>query len=320
MRNSWNCGIKRIPREFSALPVEAMIAEVMYAAEIDETGGADSAIINITGRVVAYSFRDRQVRLQLPLGGVALDSVELDGKSAALRPVVTDSGTSYEIMLDKSGLHVIDLKLRIPFERTGPAGRFSLPLRPVAAGALRFKLPAGDLNLRVGGDSGAYRRQQLGNDKLAVIPIDKGGDLSVAWQPHQTRAGVDGIIHTETATALSVEDAGVNISSTFSYHVRLGSMTEAVFALPPEITVRQIRGPDLAGWEIDGEGAQRRLRVFLGRKVEDKTELTFDLFLAKQFTAQAEVLKLPDFAPQGVTRERAALRSMPAINSQSLAE
>ncbi len=290
-------------RIIAPAPVEAMIAEALYAAEVDAAAGPESAVIQVTGRVVAYSFRDRQVRLELPLGNVALDAVAVDGKSAAVQPNVTEQGTSYEILLQRPGLHVIDLKFRIPFERTGPAGRFSLPFKPVAAGALRFKLPAGDLKLRVGGGSGAYRRQQLAGDQLAVIPIDQGGNVAVSWQPQQTRAGVDGVIHTETASVLSVDDAGVNLTSTFSYRVRLGSMTDAIYALPQEVTVRQIRGQDLAGWEIEGEGANRRLRVFLRRKVEDKTELTFDLFLARQFTAEPQLLKLPDFAPQEVTRE-----------------
>ncbi|TWU12060.1 hypothetical protein CA54_08760 [Symmachiella macrocystis] len=290
-------------RILAPAPVEAMVAEAMYAAEIDAAAGQESAIINIIGRIVAYSYRDRQVALTLPLGNIALDSVEVDGKAAALTPRAGDGGTDYELLLDRPGMHVIDLKFRIPYERTGPAGRFTLPLRPVAAGALRFQLPGSDLNLRINGGSGAYRRQKLGDTELAVIPVDRGGKIEVAWQPRQTRAGVDGVIHTETATALSVDDAGVNITSTFDYRVRQGSMNFALFALPADVTVRKISGKDVAGWAIEGPDNDRQLRVFLGRKVEDQTELTFDLFVARQFTAESNVLTLPAFAPLQITRE-----------------
>lgn len=278
-------------------PVESMIAEALYAAEID------GEFVRVTGRIVAYSFRDSQVGLPLPLGAVAIDSAELDGQAAPLRSKQTKSGAHLEVLLDEPGMHVIDLKLRLPLELTGPAGRFSLPLKAVPAGLLRFKLPAADLDLRIGGARGVYRRQQTGEDTFAVIPIDQGGAIDVRWQPQQTRAGVEGVIHTEATTVLSVDDAGVQLTSTFRYEVRGGSLAEVVFSLPDGLTLRQIRGEDVGGWEIEGEGENRKLRVFLRRKVEDNTELTFDIFLANQFTDQPSTLQLPNFAPLNVTRE-----------------
>ncbi len=80
-------------------------------------------------------------------------------------------------------------------------------------------------------------------------------------------------------------------------------MNFALFALPADVTVRKISGNDVAGWAIEGPDNDRRLRVFLGRKVEDQTELTFDLFVARQFTAESNVLTLPAFAPLQITRE-----------------
>ena len=278
-------------------PVESTIAEALYAAEIDGT------VVKVTGRIVAYSFRDGQIRLPLPLGTVAIDSAQLNGKTAPLRSRQTKSGGVTEILLGQPGMHVIDLSLRLPLEQTGPAGRFTFPLKAIPAGTLRFKLPTADLNLRVGGSSGAYRRQQLGDEHFAVIPIDNGGDIAIGWQPRQTRAGVDGIIHTDVATVLSVDDAGVNLASSFAFHARQGAISDITFSLPSEVTVRQIRGPDVGGWEMNGAGENRTLRVFLRRKIADKTELQFDLFLAKQFTAESQKLRLPDFAPQNVTRE-----------------
>jgi len=287
----------------SPAPVEALVAEAMYAAEIEQPQSAESAIVKVTGRVVAYSYRNRQVKLPLPLGDVALDKVEVDGQAAALQSRFEGEKTINEVLLKQAGMHVIDVEFRIAYEPTGPAGRFTLPLKPVAAGALRFQIPGADLKLRVNGSSGAYRRQRLGDQDLAVIPIADGGDLEVSWQPEQTRAGVDGVIHTETATAFSVDDAGVSMTSTFAYHVRQGAIADALFALPADVTVRAIRGADVAGWEIAEEGDARQLRVFLRRKVEDATELTVELFLARQFSTESDVLNFPAFAPQEITRE-----------------
>ncbi|MGE5191357.1 MAG: hypothetical protein ACM3U2_02575, partial [Deltaproteobacteria bacterium] len=195
----------------------------------------------------------------------------------------------------------------LPVEQTGAAGKFTLPAHPVASGALRFTLPAGDLSLRVSGGATTYRKLRDGEATIAIVAIDQGGDVTLAWAPAHAREAVQGIVHVESATALYLGDAGLRLSSRFKYTVRQGSISDVAFSLPQGLLVRQIAGLDLGGWEIAGEGAERMLKVFLRRPVNDSTTLQFDLYMAQPFTEQAAPVAVPAFVPQGVTRETGTL-------------
>ncbi|HVW02114.1 MAG TPA: hypothetical protein VHB77_17315, partial [Planctomycetaceae bacterium] len=225
----------------TSAPVDGLVDEALYAIEVVPFKEGQPARANVTARIVLTSFRKDQIQLALPLGRVAFQSAQLDGKSAALiTPPEADK--PLEVAVTGVGPHVLDLKFAVAVERIGPAGRLALPLKPVPSGLLRFVLPAPDLTVRVNG-GGAFRRTKLGDDQLVLIPVDQGGDVTIAWQPAQTRAAVEGTIHTEIAQGLIIDDSGVRLEATSVFRVRQGSLSEALFALPAPLAVRRIGGP-----------------------------------------------------------------------------
>src|SRR5262249_54981630 len=156
------------------------------------------------GRFVLHSFRDDQNSLALPLGRIALTQAQLDGQSAAIVTREAASGPELTVVVPARGVHILDVKFSLPVEQTGAAGKFTLPAKPVAAGALRFTLPANELNVRVSGGPATFRRVREKEQTIAVIPVDQGGDISVAWTPAQVREAMQGTVHVESATALYV--------------------------------------------------------------------------------------------------------------------
>src|SRR5262249_44495464 len=155
---------------------------------------------------------DGQISLALPLGRVALTQALLDGQSAAIITRDAAWGTELTVVIPARGVHVLDVKFSLPVEQTGAAGKITLPAKPVAAGSLRFTLPANDLNVRVSGGAAAVRKVREKEQTIAVIPVDQGGDITVAWTPAQAREAMQGIVHVESATALYVGDAGLRLS------------------------------------------------------------------------------------------------------------
>jgi hypothetical protein len=284
-------------------PTDGLVAEALYAVEIPAAAAGRKPTTDVSGRFVLHSFRDDQISLVLPLGRVALTRAQLDGQSAALVTRDAGSGPELTVVVPARGIHVLDVKFTLPVEQTGAAGKFTLPTQPVAAGSLRLTLPANDLNLRVSGGAAAFRKVRDNEKSIAIIPVDQGGGVTVAWTPSQTREAMQGIVHVESATALFVGDAGLRLNSSFKYAVRQGAISDVVYALPPGLLVRQITGLDLGGWEIAGEGANRTLKVFLRRPVSDSTTVQFDLYMAQPFTEQAQPVAVPQLVPQGVTRE-----------------
>jgi len=329
------------PNERVEAPASAdgVVAEALLAAKLIPGVEATKtpARIAVAARFVLHSFREHQITLPLPLGNVALMKAEFDGRPALLTTVgvppaggaaakksapaaanaPAKAGTpaaGLAIVVEKSGVHVLDLTFTIPAEQSGPAGKFTLPVGraptagapALAGGVLRFALPGKDLALKVNGASGVFRVNPKAEEfGTALVPLDATGDITVSWAPARTQDAVDAIVHVDAATAVVVDDSGMRISSGFQFAVRQGTLTEAAFTLPAGVLVRQIAGPDVGGWQIGDAAADqpRELKVFLRREVRDTTTLVFDLFVPLSLTETSQSVAVPAFGPIGVTRE-----------------
>lgn len=282
-------------------PFPGLISEAVLAAELVPPKGDTKPFVKVTARFVCYSFREGQVTLPLPVGKVAVVGAKLDGESAPL--VNGTDADSLAILLTRPGVHIVDLIYSVPVELTGPAGKFTLQLGAVSAGILRLTAPAADLIYRVNGSSGAFRRTKAGDQQIVLIPISNGGEILVSWRPLQSRGDVEAIVHVDSVTALLLIDEGTRLISAWNFQVRQGSCSEILFALPESLGVRKIEGPDVGGWEVAGEGENRQLKIFLRRKVEDVTQLKFDLFVKQKPDDLETLYELPPFAPKNITRE-----------------
>ncbi|MEX1228969.1 MAG: hypothetical protein WEB58_01940 [Planctomycetaceae bacterium] len=290
---------KKILRE---APLKALVTEAIYSAKLAGTDAATTSVVAVTGRIAIYNLEERQHVVALPFHGVALRSAKLNGESAAVLAPTPDHPQP-RLALSTKGLNVLDVEFDVPVKLAGAAGQFLLPLDPVASGRLTFALPAADLNVRINGSKSAYRLRKEGEASFVDVPIDRGGDLSVSWQPEEERGAVDSTVLAETSTAVSLDDAGLSVSQGFSFAVKQGSLSELTFDMPEPLRLRRIDGVDVGGWEIQGLGDERTLRIFLRRKVTDTTALAIELFHEAYVTAEAATVDLPLCVPTEVTRE-----------------
>lgn len=282
-------------------PIAATIAEALYSAELVPAAAGTAAAVKVSGRYVCYSFRKSQVTLPLPVGKVAVSAAQLDGTAA---PLVTGTEQNpLAILISQPGLHIVDLQFTIPAQLTGPAGQFQLDLTPVTSGLLRFKVPSPESTFRVNGGSSAFRRVGEAAAAELLIPIAAGGGIQVSWQPQQNRGDVANVVHVESTTAVVFAEAGPRVLSHWNYLVRQGGISEVSFQLSTLLGVRKIEGPDVGGWEVAGEGEAQQLKIFLRRRVEDSTQLKFDLFLKQAADDLETTYAIPEFAPLNITRE-----------------
>jgi len=280
-------------------PIEGWVVEALHAATFEQTG--NTSTVHVKSRMVLITTKDTQFAQLLPIREVALKNAVLDGKSAAVQ---TDGG-NYTVVVDKPGLHVLDVEFDLPATTEGPAGRFTLKTIPTAAAQLSVQLPKimGDRDLRVNGATGAYRIREVEAGPLLETAVDRGGDVTVSWQPRAVRGAGNTIVHVDTGAAIVVDDAGLQVNHQFAYKVRQGAINEVVFQAPPALAIREISGPDVGGWQLDGEKDSTRLKVFLRRTVEDQTNITIDLFSPLPVAAEAQNLPLPELVPMDATRE-----------------
>ena len=281
-------------------PQPGGVFEALYAAKlvVNEKTPAES-VIRVTARYAVKSFTDGQLIVELPLGQVVVSEAKLDGQTAAL----ITSGGCLQVAIPKSGLHVIDLLFEVPAKLSGTTGSFSLPLKPVPAGKLTFELPAQELSVRVNGSSTIFRRVTKDNLPLLEFPIDKGGDIAVSWQPRQAQGAANAVVHVDSIAAITVADAGVYISNGFAARVRQGGIADTLFELPNTLKLQAVSGPDVGGWELQGDGDDRQLRVIFRRNVTDQTRITIDTFLDNKVDTESKVIAVPQIVPRDATNE-----------------
>ena len=281
-------------------PVAGLVVDALYAASFEQAG--NNAVIHVKARMVVINQRDEQTTLLLPIREVALNKAVIDGQSASLQA----DGSSYSVVLSKKGSQILDVEFDLPATTEGPAGRFTLKVLPTAAAKLSVQLPKimGDRDLRVNGATGAYRIREVEAGPVLDTAVDRGGDITVSWQPRATRGAGNTIVHVDTGEAIVVDDAGLQVNHHFAYRVRQGALTEVSFLTTPSLTIREISGPDVGGWQLDdAQGTTRRLRVFLRRTVEDQTQILIDQFTPLAVADATLTQKIPELAPIDATRE-----------------
>lgn len=283
-----------------AAPNDGGIVDALYSVKIAPNEKTpDESNAEVTARYAVRSYVDGQLQLELPVGAVAVRSAKLDGKTA---PLVVNGACS-KVVISSPGLHIVDFEFSVPARLSGSTGTLTLPLLPVPSGKLSFALPAKDLSVRINGSSTVFRRVTQGESQSIEIPVDKGGDLAFAWQPEQAKGAAAAVVHVDSVQAITVTDSGVRASTGFQYRVRQGGIADVTLSLPAAFRLQAVNGADVGGWELQGEGDARKLRVIFRRNVNDVTQMTVEAFLDAKIGTEATLVEIPQLAPQEVTNE-----------------
>jgi len=307
-RELWNQAYPE-KRPQPAAPVDGLVTAATYSAKLISAADGKSPHLAVTGRLVLENFRAQRITLPLPFSGIALRTAQLDGKPAAIlsQPAKNGAGGRLEVVVPAVGTHVLDIEFDRPVTIAGPTGRLTLALQPIAAGMFSFTLPAAELKVKVKGGAGTYRRVKVGDGERIDVPIDRGGLFALAWQPARIKGEIAAIVQAQATTAVLLDDAGVRLATAYRFGVRQGSLSQATFSLPERLRIRHITGPDVAGWQIDGDAAARTMHVFFRRNIDDATQVVFELHLAANLSKESQQIDIPFITPQNVTRETGAI-------------
>ncbi len=301
-------------KAFAHAPTDGLVSSATYNVRlVRDAQDARSGHMAVTARFLVHSFREEQIRVLLPIPSVAITKATLNGQPAPLatseiadttkvrknQPQQTpppQSGLS--VLLNEPGPAVLDVEFVIPARLTGPAGRFVLPLAPVATGIMRFELPGEELQLRVNGSSTSWR---LDAARTVTFPVSADGQTTVEWQPRDEDSGVDRVVHTEVTTAAVFGNAGLRTVTRLLYRVRQGTLSEVTFRLPVNAVLQDVSGDDVGGWQVDAE--QHRVRVFLRRAVDAETTISVRMFNSLTVSTTPLPINIPHVEPTEVTRE-----------------
>lgn len=278
-------------------PITAKLVSALYDVKLAPVVDGQERAAVVAARLTILSHVDGQQPVDLPFSNVLLKSAVLNDRPAAL----VTAKAPWTVLIPAPGLQVLDLEFEVPIIGNDTAGSLGLKLSATPAAKLAFTLPTATHTVRVNGSTSLYRRVTQNDQARIELPVDAGGELQIAWQPEQARAGA-AVIHVESTTAVTIADAGVSASVGFQYRVRQGIIRDVTFQLPEGLQLQTVSGPDVGGWELVGAAAERKLRVFLRRNVNDATQLTLDGFLGQQVD-QEFAFPVPEVAPLEITTE-----------------
>ncbi|TVS17816.1 MAG: DUF1559 domain-containing protein [Planctomycetaceae bacterium] len=305
-------------------PLEQTLPEVgAIVSHAEYSGRLQDDIARFDGRLLIHHLGSGWARAALPLGDVALESLEINGRPASL----DDDGKVPAILLDQPGPHVVDVRFSVPVSRLGATGRMVLPLRPVPSGRLLFQLPPGDLDVQVTGSAGGWRQipQPVAADDtetsespdpetqtptaaeigdMVSVPLGEMGDLAVSWQPRLAEAREGHLMSADQMLHIGVRDSGVHFGSHIHYRIQQGAVHELQLRIPPDIAVRSVQGRDVADWSIEADdGGTAASRLVVALKTERTTSTDLHVDAVRRDGQTTGTIEIDTIEPLGVARE-----------------
>ena len=142
-------------------PQEGLVAESLFVVTpLPKKADAEGpAIARVTARVTLFSFRKQQITLPIPLRLTSVSEATLDDKPAPIVVREENGVARLHAVLDKPGLHVLDLTAEVPVQQAGPAGQLMLSLDPLSSARMLF-VPDGEVTFRVNGASNTFRARK----------------------------------------------------------------------------------------------------------------------------------------------------------------
>lgn len=296
-------------------PADGLVDAAFFDCQLNVTGDR-TASVQVSATLILHSFKDGQIALPVPLGTVALSESLLDGKPASLVTRADKSGQHVDVIVTGKGQHTLDLRFAVPARVDGSVGQFMLPLKTVPSGRAVFRLPAEGLDVRVNGSTSAYRRAMTDAGPTIEIPVGNGNPLTIAWRPPEKQGMVASIVHVDSSTAVLIDDVGISESTRVGIKVPQGAVSDLSFDLRGELRVRQIAGPHLAGWELNEQDGNRRLKVFFNPAITSETSLDLKLFLDQKQGEAEQAIDIPVIAARDVTRDTGLIAVLAAETFQ----
>ena len=287
-----------------ALARPAAPAVVIAAAEyVGEAAGDGSAAFTATFRVVCM--RDGDHTLALPLGGVRLEQMDLDGKPAFPDGSAADR---YTLAVRGAGRHEVVARFAVPLVVGGAdrEARFAAPDVPDCR--VRFTAPAGARQPDVPTRHGAQTVGKAGD--RPTVDADHGGGRAVAVRWREGAAGgANPTVTAEEACIWELTEAGESAAVAVVFRVEGGSTARVAVEVPdgfepgrPVVRAADGRpgGPGLRDWSLaPGPAGWRTLSVGLQAPVEGRFAVVFRMTSVRPASTRP-VLRSPRAA--GVVR------------------
>jgi hypothetical protein len=305
-------GQPNAPEQFSVLVPPELLSQLKVLSHLGAAGLQTPLLlggryegtvlrgtVDFWAELPVHCFADERALLTLPLAGVELQEVFLDG-SVAYPTALAAPQNGYGIWLEGRGTHTLRVHFLVRVSGTGEDQevRFSIPesaqtqltlLAPEAAHYLRVVLGRGAQHVRAE-PKGTRLEADLG--RVSAVHVHWRQELP---QPPPLTARVKECYYWD------LQRAGNRLLGLLEYTVSRGALAELTVALPENLEVRQVElvstgsgglSLRLKDWTIIGASTERRLRLEFQVPVTNQVQVLLEL-VPRQPLTHHDLLLLP---------------------------
>ncbi len=220
-------------------PADVVLAEAAYEAQL-----ADHQL-RVTARIqIAKLGKDWQT-VDLPFGGVAIESAQLDGQPARFGR--KDDGTLF-LVLEKDGRFELQLDMSAPLASKGGDLATTLKLPPVPASGMLIRLDKGK-RLQLGATT--VQPEKTGETEQTFrIAADRTGLVPLVISDRFARGNRAPLVLASSRAIGQIEPAGLRWEVTLDLDVYAHQADSFQIQLPGSVDVAEVESPQLGSWTI----------------------------------------------------------------------
>jgi prepilin-type N-terminal cleavage/methylation domain-containing protein/prepilin-type processing-associated H-X9-DG protein len=234
----WEEGHRRPPSQ-TAPPDDAVLTQATYEAHLEEHA------LRVTGRIAIAKLRGDWQAVDLPFGGLAIESAQLGGQPARFGR--KEDGTLF-LLLKEEGRVELQLEMSAPLASRGGDLATTLKLPPVPASELSIRLNEGK-QLQVGEMTLQADRSENGQQVFGVA-VDRTGLVPLVVSDRLAGGNRTPLIFVHSRSVGHVEPAGLRWEALLDLDVYARAADTFALQLPDSVDVAEIEAPQLGGWAI----------------------------------------------------------------------
>ncbi len=275
-------------------PPAILLTGVEYAGR-----GAAGGSSHFKATMTLVAANDDEETYEVPLGGVRLDALDLDGKPALPEATRLDA---YAIRVRGRGPHTVTAEFRVPTVTTdgGRETRFTGPDFPTTRVSFQSPAPTVEVVSRRGAQSVVQRGGET------VVSADHGGGRAVVVRTRDATPPAPAVASVREGHLWDIGPADATLSSAFQWSVSSGSLASVAVEFPaglePGTPVLRADGPrpgvtpEVRSAVLSPSGAGRKLVV------EFAAPVTGRLLMLVEFTPRVALVARPVLAlPRALT-------------------
>ena len=232
-------------------PADAVLTRAIYEARLD------AHELKITGRITIAKLKGDWQTVDLPFGGLAIESVVLGGQPARLGR--RDDGTLF-LLLKEQGQGELELEMSAPLASRGGDLAVTLKLPPVPACELLIRLdPQKQLQV---GETALQPDGTDVNGQVFRVAVDHTGNVPLVISDRSAGGNRSPLVFVTSHHVNHIEPAGLRWQVDLDLDVYARATSSFELQLSDTVEIAEVEAPQLSQWTIeDLPGDKTRLTL-----------------------------------------------------------